>query len=378
MFSNDWCVSDDSAFSEIQKRVDYGFRLFNQFAVFTYSQLQNILPDSILGSISDWDSYLALDLDSAELAFKTADQFVLNEDYHRLVVSSRLPRPGKFIEQSMSFCKAFCKQLMAHSIVKSDLLRGLSAFDSPVVLESPEDVYLSAIEKLSSHFVAVGLITSSDKVKSVSQYRSFVSKLRTETIPSFDNWIQFIVTHYEIQCRPELLRLFKLSCLCLAPVVDVPPPFDVPIPALESDKSSFQSCVVSLQISYQTVEHISSLFRDTRAISRVFRLLGRGSELLSDKKFSVWNFQKGSNSRRTVLQGKLETGYRKAVLRLEKSTVSSTTTTPSVSRTSSVNSTPSPDLSLGRINVSLSRCSSGDQGESSKKACSKSSKDKKN
>ena len=121
------------------------------------------MPDSTLGNISDWDSFLALDLDSTELPFKTADQFILNENYHRLVLASRLPRPGKFIEQSVSFCNAFCKQLMALDIVRSDLLKGLSAFDPSVILESPEDVYVAAIEKLFAHFVEVGLISSSDK-----------------------------------------------------------------------------------------------------------------------------------------------------------------------------------------------------------------------
>ena len=208
------CVVEDSAFSRVYNRLDTEFRLFNQFAVFTYSQLQNILLDSTLGNISDWDSFLTLDLDSTELPFKTADQFILNENYHRLVLASRLPRPGKFIEQSVSFCKAFCcKQLMTHDIVRSDLLRGLSAFDSSVILESPGDVYVAAIEKLSTHFGAVGLISSSDKIKAVCQYRSFVSILRSGTALNYDDLIQFLVTHYEVQCRPESPFLFeRTSC----------------------------------------------------------------------------------------------------------------------------------------------------------------------
>ena len=212
----------------------------------------------------------------------------------------------------------------------------------------------------------------------VSQYRSFVTKRRSDPVPEYDDWIQYMVTHYEIQCRPELLRLFRFSSLSLAPVVDVPPSFDVPVPELKPDRSLFQSCIVSLQISYQTVPHVSSFFRDPKVISHVFRLLGREDELLSDKKFSIWNFLKGSNSRRVSLQGKMETGYRKAVLRLERPVVSSTLTTPSVSRTSSVNSSPSPDPTLGLVNVALNRRSSTDQEGGSKKHSSKSSKSKKN
>ena len=346
--------------------------------MFAYSQLQSILPDRILGSVSDWDTYLGLELDTTSLPFKSNDEFVLNEDYHRLVLTSKLSRPSKFIAQSISFCKSFCKQLLTHEIVKSNLLSGLSAFDSPVVFESPEEVYATAIEKLSSHFVAAGMISSTEKVRVISQYRSFVSKMRTENIPEYEDWVSFIATHYEIQSRPELLLLFRYSCLCLSPTVEVPPVFDVPIPTLESDKSSFNSCVVSLQISYQTVPHVSSLFKDSKAISRAFRLLGRGTDLLSNKKFSIWNFSKGSSSRRSALVGKLEAGYRKAVLRLEKPAVSSTTTTPSVSRHSSVNSTPSPDPTLSRVNVSLNRCSSGEQEGGSTDVRCKTLKSKKN
>ena len=278
----------------------------------------------------------------------------------------------------MCFCKTYCKQLLGHDIVKSDLLRGLSAFDSSVVLESPEKVYVAAIEKLSSHFVTTWLFSSSDKVKQISQYRSFIPKLRSEPVPRHDDWIHFIANHYEVQCRPELLQLFKRSCLCLASFVEIPPTFEVPMPSLESDKHLFESCIVSLQISYQTVPRVSSLYRDPKSIDRVFRLLGRGTELLLDKKFLIWNFSKGSNSRRTILHGKLESGYRKAVLRAEKPTVSSTSTTPSVSRTSSVNSSPSPDSSLNKLNVSLSRCSGSTQEGALKTISSKSPKSKKN
>ena len=371
-------VSDNSSFAEVQKQVEGGFRLFNQFTVFAYSQLQSILPDSILGNISNWDGFLHLDLDSTALPYKSPDEFILNEDFHRLVIASKLPRPSKFVEQSISFCKAFCRQLLAHDFVQSNLLRGLSAFDPAVIFENSEEHYVTAIDKLTSHFVSAGLFSSSDKVKAVSQYRSLVTKLRVGSVPEYSDWIHFMSSYYELQCRPELFRLFKHSCLCLAPIVELPSPFIVPIPNLESDKDVFQSCIRSLQISYQTVPHVSSLFRDPKAVGRVFRLLGRGVDLIGDKKFSVWNFLKGSGSRRSVLLGKMETNYRKAVLRHDKPSVSSSGTTPSVSRTSSVGSSPSPDPSLSRASIPLNRCSSGAEQAVPKKASAKAPKSKKN
>ena len=113
------------SFLKVERRVEGGFQLFNQFAVFIYSQLQIVLPDSVLGSITDWDSYLIIDLDRADLPYKSPSEFILNENFHKLVLASKLPRPGKFVDQSIAFCKAFCKLLLGHEIIKSDLIRGL-------------------------------------------------------------------------------------------------------------------------------------------------------------------------------------------------------------------------------------------------------------
>ena len=331
-----------------------------------------------MGSISHWDHHLQLDLSQENLPFKTPDEYILKEDFHKLVVASKLPRPSKFVDQSICFSKTYCKQLLSHELIKSKLIRGLSAFDPAVIYDGPEVNYIVAIEKLSGHFVSAGLVTSSDKAKIVSQYRSFVTKLRVEIAPEYEDWVHFISSHHELQCRPELLQVYKFSCLCLPPLVERPTEFVVPIPHLESDEDVFQSCVKSLQMSYLTIQHVSSLYRDPKSVSRVFRLLGRGTDLLADKKFSVWNFLKESGPRRASLLGKLETGYRKAVLRHDKPIISSFTTTPSVSRTSSVNSSLSPDPNLGRISVSVSRCSGSSHDDPTKKAHPKPMKGKKN
>ena len=183
---------------------------------------------------------------------------------------------------------------MEHENIKSKLMRGLSAFDPAVMLDGSEADYTVAIESLSSHFVSAGLVSSSDKVKAVSQYRALVTKLRLEPALEYEDWIHFISSHHELQCRPELFLLYKFSCLCLPPLVEMPTEFVVPMPALGLTEETFQSCVRSLQMSYSTIPHVSSLYRDPRSVSRVFRLLGRGSDLLVDKKFSVWNFLRGS------------------------------------------------------------------------------------
>ena len=106
--------------------------------MFLYIQLQNIFPDCSLGAITDWDRYLSLDFTDSALPLKSPDEFILNEDFHKLVLASKLPLPSKFVEQSVSFCKAFCKDLLAHELVQSNFARGMAALDLSVMVEGPE------------------------------------------------------------------------------------------------------------------------------------------------------------------------------------------------------------------------------------------------
>ena len=197
------------------------------------------MPDSVLGNISEWERYLSLNLNRTDLPFKIADQFILNEDYHLLVTTSKLPRPGKFVEQTISFCISFCAILLSHEINKSSLVCGLACFDSAVILHGTEDQYVVAVENLTSHFVSVGWSTSSEKTKTISRYRSFVTKLRAFEVPQPEDWFQFLVSHYEMQCQPELYQVFKYASLCLPPLVKVPVPFAIPIPELGTDEDPF-------------------------------------------------------------------------------------------------------------------------------------------
>ena len=241
-----------------------------------------------------------------DLPFKPAGEFILNEDYHRLFTTSKLPRPSKVIEQTISFCKSFCGLLLSREIVKSNLIHGLACFDSAVILHGTEDQYITAVESLTSHFKGIGWMSSKEKTKAVSQYRSFVTKLMACGVTLPEDWFQFMDSHYELQSRPELYQLFKYAGLCLPPQVQVPVPFVIPIPELGSDEDIFRSCIGSVQMSFTTIPNVSSLYRDSRSISRVFWLLGRGKDLLLDRKFTVWSFLKGSNPRKTALQASFE------------------------------------------------------------------------
>ena len=109
-------------------------------------------------------------------------------------------------------------------------------------------------------------------------------------------------------------------------------------------------------MAYKTVPNVSSLFRDPRSLSRVFRLIGRGRDLLDDHKFSVWNFLKGNGPRRVRFHSKLESAYKSAVVRSEEDPFSGDPDNSVLSRTSSTTNSPDPQPVLGKATVSLSRC----------------------
>ena len=153
----------------------------------------------------------------------------------------------------------------------------------------------------------------------------------------------FLASHYELQSRRELHQLFRYASLSLPPQLRFQEPFVFPIPELESDKGIFLSCV-------------HRLHRDSRFVSRVFSLLGRGQDLIGDKNFSIWNFLKGSASRRQNLLSKLESSY--PVTAASPETLCLPTESDPDCRSGSTSSTGSlsPRSFLGRATLAVPRC----------------------
>ena len=173
----------------------------------------------------------------------------------------------------------------------------------------------------------------------MSQYRAFIEKLRLVDGVLRDDWVHFLISHYERQCRPEHPHLFRYACRCLPPIVSVPPKFDSSVPDSASDKDSSQYAVRSLQLSYLTE---------------------RGPSLIIDRKCSIWDFLKRSGPRRADLIEKLEGSYKKSVLHGEGLPLFLDISTATVGRSPTSSSSPSSGLNLGRVSVTVSRCTNED------------------
>ena len=211
----------------------------------------------------------------------------------------------------------------------------------------------------------------------MSQYRSLVTTFRSSQVCRPDDSFGLLCSCYELHRQPELLRLFKYSSLCLPPDAKITSQFVVPMPELGPDQKVFCSCIASTQMAYKTVPNVSSLFRDPRLLSRVFRHIGRGHDLLNDCKFSVWNFLKGSRPRRVRFQSKFESAYKSAVVRREEDLFLGDPDVSALSRTSSTTSSPGPQTVLGKATVSISRCPDG-ENEGARKTKGSSGKAKEN
>ena len=217
--------------------------------MFVYTQLQKILPDSLLGPSSGWDTYMSSNMDDLTLPFKSVDDVLLDHDLSDLLKTCKISTPRRFVSQIISYYHYFIKLLLTNDIATSAFVRGLSAFDEPVVRVGRESDYTEAIQLLSEYFVQQKWIAPSVKHAIVSEYCSLVTTQRSDKLPATKDWIETFSCHYELQCRAELFYLFKVYFEALRGPCPVPPPFTISIPGLRSDAFEFSFCVRSLQCS---------------------------------------------------------------------------------------------------------------------------------
>ena len=313
LFQSFLFVSDNSAFKEVETSVAGGFRVYNQFCVFVYTQMQAILPTSFLGSISNWDGYMQLGMSDDTLPVKTVDEFLQDKDLSDLLCRSKIPTPRKFAEQAISFYRYFIKLLLSCEMATSTFARGLSSFDEAVIRDGEEAQYEDSIQTLAGYFVQQRWISPHTKPVVVSEYCSLVTKVRTDKVSSPKEWVSFFSCYYELQCSVELFRLFKICCETLRSPCSPPPHFTVPLPGLKSSRMEFSSCVRSLQCSLSSIQKVESLFMSSAALPRAYELLNQGPGLLLKRKFSVWNLLSSTHFLKIGLLPTLESCYAKNV-----------------------------------------------------------------
>ena len=299
----------NSIFKEVHGTISGGTRLYRQFSVFVYSQLQANFSTTHLEKVADWDIYFSLNMDDETLPYKTVDEFLLDRDLSNLVNDNKIPTPKRFIAQVNSFYRASLKLLLTSELATSSFSRGLSSFDEAEVLSGCEVHYTDCIQLLCGYFIQQKWIAPHTKPVVVSEYCSLITKFRSDKICSNKEWVSFFSCHYELQSRIELFRLFRICCETLRSPSVSPPLCVVSLPGLKSDANEFSSAVRSLQCTIASVQKIESLVLSHNTLARVFDLLSQGPGLLLKRKFSVWHLLSSSYFKLLEVRLSLEVYY---------------------------------------------------------------------
>ena len=338
------------------------FRLYNQFAIFVYSQLQFLVHDRDLGTAEDWDRYLTLDLN--KVTFKTPNEFMSNTDFVAAVAASRVSTPKKFIAQTMNFYLHFCNILLRHPLKNCLLLKGLSSFDSSVLLYSPPSIYTESIQFLVNELRSSGWLSTAEATLVTSQYRAFVTKLRADGVLLLADYVGFLSSFWDLQSRESLYKVFKLSCLSVQHKFEISRPAEIKLSKLGMAEERFNSLIASLQFSMGALPNINELMTSESSLSNIQDLLGQGIELFTDKTLSPWDVMCDSSGIRETICDSLKRSYERAEpertpivddivisdlsLIRPPEDVASTSSSPS-------SSTPSPQLSKAKLELSKVR-----------------------
>ena len=213
------------------------------------------------------------------------------------------------MEQAICFQKKFCLLLLQHVIRKPKLIHGSSIFDEGVIRRGEENNYCHDAELLCDYLIQQQWISANSKLLVMSEYRSFVKKFRS-CFPVYDGvWVESLSGYYELHSRENLFAVFKLCCLSLSGVSNIPPSFSLSSRLLSSHYDDFHSCVRSIYSILVGVPNMSALFDNPRTVAPSFCLLGKGRTLLEDEDFSVWDITSSCYSRRQKLLNRVETRF---------------------------------------------------------------------
>ena len=103
----------------------------------------------------------------------------------------------------------------------TDIVRGLGAFDLDVMLTDPTEQDTYCFKQLSSSFRFRGVLRANEAPMYSEEYFSFLDELRRDHLGILQpklltlDVIDFVCGQSAFKARLQLIRIFRLSCLCL-------------------------------------------------------------------------------------------------------------------------------------------------------------------
>ena len=126
-----------------------------------------------------------------------------------------------FSNSARSYILFLCTSVQSQIFGITDLVKGLSSFDHEVLFTFPLEKASACFTALFQNFCLRRWFESTQEMACHDEYLSFVQHLRSSypdrarTVGTVSNAVKFLSGLSALQTRPLLLRIFKLSCLCL-------------------------------------------------------------------------------------------------------------------------------------------------------------------
>ena len=124
-----------------------------------------------------------------------------------------------FVRDSQVYLQFLITEVLGHTGLSSDIVKGVAAFDPFVMLKRPTDVALRHFDMLYGTFMSRSWVTTVNESPCRDEYLELLNHLRANYAPSFDvtqssrDLMDFLVNLDFMQTRSHLLELFKLCCL---------------------------------------------------------------------------------------------------------------------------------------------------------------------
>ena len=225
----------------LEGRRDASFLLCGEVSRFIYRLCFRCYTSDTVPLENDW--YQLLSFKTEDGTFMPRDDFLLRLKLHnRVSAASKLKAEGlhsgkrsdkatiqksaekikeDFAQSGLSFVSYLLGEILSLSGLKSEIVKGLAAFDPFILFRRPYEVGLKHFNSLYRVFLLSSWVTAENEGACRDEYLELVDYLQSTYPASFDvttqarDLIDFLIGLDFLQSRAHLLYLFKLCCLCV-------------------------------------------------------------------------------------------------------------------------------------------------------------------
>ena len=236
------CVSDVSSFVvNLQGRRDATFFLCGEVCRFISKLCSRCYLPETIPVEKDW--FLLLGFAVSEGKFLTEEDFLvrlrlvnkvataskqsaeivhLNKKSEKAAIEKTADEAtSSFAREGLHFVHYLLKEILNQAGLRSEIVKGLAAFDPFILFKRPSEVGLRHFDLLYATFQHRPWVSSANEDACREEYIALLDHLRVNYPPDFDllenskDLIDFLMGLEFFQTHEHLLYLFKLCCLCL-------------------------------------------------------------------------------------------------------------------------------------------------------------------